>query len=319
MRRQQIVKLSHPSATYGYEGIGARGQSPGNLAVWGNYKFEINNGAGECDYWVVFESVGQPESAVVSTGNTILVQTEPEYVRSYSVGYLSQFDWIVTWRDDLPPTHVIHSHCMDGWWIKRTYDQLKNERIEKRALMSVVASDKASIPEHRRRFSFINRMIGHFKDRLTVFGSIDGQYCHDKYAAIAPYRYSIAIEAASFPDYWTEKIADCFLTETMPFYFGCPNITDYFDSECFVPIDIDDYKKSIRIIEEAIESDAYTRNRQQILSAKQRVLDELQVYPHLVRILESLPRSDVPKTRQLRPAIKTFLAPEGGWDRELMV
>jgi hypothetical protein len=319
MQRQQIVKLSHPPATYGHDGIGARGQSPGNLGVWGNYKFEINNGAGECDYWVVFDSVAAPESAVVPSGNTILVQAEPEYVRSYSAGYLGQFDWIVTWRDDLPATNVIRSHCMDGWWIKRTYDQLKNERIEKRALMSVVASDKASIPEHRRRFAFINRMMGHFKDRLTVFGSIDGQYCSDKYAALMPYQYSIAIEATSFPDYWTEKIADCFLTETMPLYFGCPNIGDYFERESFVSIDIDDYKTSIRTIEEAIESDAYTQNLQRIMHAKQKVLDELQVYPHLVRILEGLPRSDVRKTMQLRPAIKTFLAPEGGWERELML
>jgi hypothetical protein len=317
--RQQIVKLSHPPAKYGYEGIGARGQSPGTLGTWGNYTFEINNGVDECDYWVVFESTGGDESALVPNGRTLLVLNEPEYVRSYAPEYLRQFDWIATWRDDIPASNVIRAYCMDGWWLKRTYDHLKNDRIEKSGLISVVSSDKSSIPEHRRRFAFINRLIGHFKDRLTVYGSLNGNYCHDKYSALAPYQYSIAIEAASFPDYWTEKIADCFLTETMPLYFGCPNITDYFDRNSFIAIDLDDYQSSIRAIEEALETDAYGRNRERIVAAKHQILDEWQVFPHLVRILEKLPQPETMHRKKLRPAIKTFKPPEGGWERELML
>lgn len=312
------VKLSHPPATYGYEGIGGRGQSPGNLGVWGRYAFEINNGVGECDYWVIFESVGAPEAAVVPEGRTILVQSEPVYVRSYTPEYLGRFDWVVTWRDDLPATNLIRSYCMDGWWINRTYDQLKGDRVDKTGLMSVVASDKTSLPDHRRRFAFINRMIGHFKDRLTVFGRIGGAYCPDKYTALAPYRYSIAIEAMSCRDYWTEKIADCFLSETMPVYAGCPNIGEYFDRDSFVAIDLDDYQASIRAIEAAIEGGAWERHRAKIVQAKHRVLDELQVYPHLVRILERLPPPGPRKRVELLPAVKTFGKPEGGWERELL-
>lgn len=315
----RLVKLSHPPAVYGYEGMGARGQSPGNLGVWGDYRFDINNGVDECDYWVVFESTSGNESAAVPAGRTILVLNEPEYVRSYSPEYLRQFDWIVSWRTDLPATNVIRSHCIDGWWLKRTYDMLKNDRVEKTGLMSVVASDKASIPEHRKRFAFINRMIGHFKDRLTVFGSINGNYCSDKFAALAPFRYSIAIEAASFPDYWTEKIADCYLTETMPLYFGCPNIADYFDRDSFVAIDLDDYAGSIRAIEGAIESDAYERNRDKVVEAKHKILDEWQVFPQLVRLLERLPAPGEKKRIRLRPFVKTFRKPEGCWEREWMI
>jgi hypothetical protein len=315
----RVVKLSHPPAVYGYEGMGARAQSPGNLGVWGDYKFEINNGVDECDSWVVFESTGGNESAVVPAGRTILILNEPEYVRSYSPEYLRQFDWIVSWRTDLPASNVIRSHCMDGWWLKRTYDMLKSDRVEKTGLMSVVASDKSSIPEHRKRFAFINRMIGHFKDRLTVFGSINGNYCSDKFAALAPYKYAIAIEAAPFPDYWTEKIADCYLSESMPLYYGAPNIGDYFDHDSFIAIDLDDYKASIRAIEGAIETDAYERNREKVLQAKQKVLDELQTFPQLARVLDRLPQSSERKRRELRPAVKTFLKPEGGWERELLL
>jgi hypothetical protein len=319
-----IVKLSHPRAVYGYEGIGARGQSPGNLGVWGNYRFEINNDVDECDYWIVIESVPDRESVRVPDGNVIFVQGEPEYVRSYAPDYLRQFDWVVTWREDIPSHNIIHTYCLDGWWVKRTYDQLKADTPAKTGTLSVIASDKAALPEHRKRFAFINRLIGHFKDRLTVFGSVAGAYCDDKYGALAPFRYSIAIEAARFPDYWTEKIADCFLCETLPLYYGCPNITDFFSGDSLVSIDIDDYKMSIRAIEEAIEGDAYERNRAHILEAKRKVLDEYQVYPHLVRLIESnqqrFHRAPGMRRVELVPAIKQMEREvTAGWQRELMV
>src|SRR5687768_17715451 len=52
------------------------------------------------------------------------------------------------------------------------------------------------------------------------------------------YRYSLAIENFSGPYYWTEKVIDCYLSWTMPLYFGCTNLADYFPAESFVQIDI---------------------------------------------------------------------------------
>jgi hypothetical protein len=42
-------------------------------------------------------------------------------------------------------------------------------------------------------------------------------------------QYHIAIENVSLPNYFTEKLIDCFQTNTVPIYFGCPNIQDFFD------------------------------------------------------------------------------------------
>jgi len=287
MKKETVVKLSHPAKTYGYDNLGARQQSPGNLGVWGNYRFEINTDIDECDFWVVFESVPHAAKVSVPPGNTIAVLSEPAHYRDYTPEYVQQFDWVFTWRDDISFSNVLRSWCLDGWWLKRTYDQLKNDRIEKTADLCVIASDRATVGGHRKRFAFINRLIGHFKDRLDVFGSIGGPWCSDKYATLRDYRYSIAIESLASPYYWTEKIADCFLTETMPVYYGCPNITDYFKPESFVAIDIDDYKGSIQSIEKALEENAYDKHRDLVVEAKHRILDELQVFPHLVRLLES--------------------------------
>lgn len=41
--------------------------------------------------------------------------------------------------------------------------------------------------------------------------------------------FNIAIENTAQENYFSEKIIDCFMTETVPIYIGCPNIGDYFD------------------------------------------------------------------------------------------
>jgi hypothetical protein len=41
--------------------------------------------------------------------------------------------------------------------------------------------------------------------------------------------FHIAIENMSIKNMFTEKIIDCFYTKTVPVYYGCTNIGDYFN------------------------------------------------------------------------------------------
>jgi hypothetical protein len=41
--------------------------------------------------------------------------------------------------------------------------------------------------------------------------------------------FHIAVENSQNKNYFTEKIVDAFLTKTLPIYWGCPNIGEYFD------------------------------------------------------------------------------------------
>uniref|UniRef100_A0A7S2DJ44 Fucosyltransferase n=1 Tax=Octactis speculum TaxID=3111310 RepID=A0A7S2DJ44_9STRA len=49
--------------------------------------------------------------------------------------------------------------------------------------------------------------------------------------------FHIAIENVSQKDYFTEKLIDCLLTRTVPVYWGCPNICDYFDVSGIIVIE----------------------------------------------------------------------------------
>ena len=48
------------------------------------------------------------------------------------------------------------------------------------------------------------------------------------------YKFSIAAENACYKGYFTEKIITSFLARTIPIYWGCPNIAQYFNPEAFI-------------------------------------------------------------------------------------
>ena len=48
--------------------------------------------------------------------------------------------------------------------------------------------------------------------------------------------YSIAIESSQETNYFTEKLIDCLITKTIPVYWGCPNISEFFDTSYWVDI-----------------------------------------------------------------------------------
>ena len=57
--------------------------------------------------------------------------------------------------------------------------------------------------------------------------------------------FGIAIENFSHRGYFSEKILDCFLMKTIPVYWGCSNIHDYFFEPGFFKFEnIDDLLES---------------------------------------------------------------------------
>lgn len=50
-----------------------------------------------------------------------------------------------------------------------------------------------------------------------------------KYEALAPYRFSVAMENAASDFYFSEKLIDCLLLETIPIYYGFPSTGRCFD------------------------------------------------------------------------------------------
>ena len=110
----------------------------------------------------------------------------------------------------------------------------------------------------------------------------------DKWDVVAPYKYHIAIENSSYNDYWTEKLADCYIGGAYPIYYGCKNVEKYFDNEALTVIDIHDVNKAIKQIEEVINSNTYETHRYALIKAKNQVLDEYNLFAMLAKVMDGM-------------------------------
>ncbi len=98
----------------------------------------------------------------------------------------------------------------------------------KMRMMSLIASDKRSQEGHRLRHSIADWAREAQMD-LDVMGRGYTPFAA-KADGLAPYRYSVVIENVRETNYFTEKLVDAILCTTVPIYWGCPNIGDFFDT-----------------------------------------------------------------------------------------
>src|SRR6266568_5168324 len=123
----------------------------------------------------------------------------------------------------------------------------------------------------------------------------------DKWDALVHSRYAIAVENHCATDYWTEKIADCWLSETLPFYSGCPNLEDYFPAGSFVRIDLNDFHNAAGIIRKTVDSGEYEKRLPAIREVRDLILNHYQFFPYMVRELLDRPKRTLPVTVHLSP------------------
>lgn len=250
------------------------------------FVFDFSDTCKECDFWIVWGGIKSfQERVYCPPENVIYLTDEVHEERFFNRYFLEQFAAIVTCRTDLEHKRIIPSHELNTWMVDRNLDFLSAKQdIPKSKILSVVCSDQTWLPGHKLRYAFVNKLIGHFKDKVDVFGRGFNPVL-DKYDALAPYKYSIAIENSSIPGYFTEKISDCYLTLTVPVYYGCPNIEKYFDPSSIIRIDPHDFEGSVKIIESIIDNDNYDTMKQQLIAERGRYLNEYHVFSALKIIL----------------------------------
>ncbi len=266
-------------------------QLPRQRPVWSSCEFRINDyQAGvDVDCCVVYDDVREPVEVSCKSGARILFTAEPPQVCQYDRRYLEQFDLVVTVDPRLRHSRKVYDQQCLTWMVGwkffsedneqcKGYDYFAQERDEDRIdAVSMIASKKAITKGHVQRYEFALALKEHFKDKLQLFG-VGIREVEDKLEAMAPYKYTLSIENSSLPYYWTEKISDAFLAGCYPFYHGCTNLEDYFAADSFTSIEPDRLKDSTRTIEAVLESELWSRSREQIRASKKLVLDEYNLF-----------------------------------------
>jgi len=275
-------------------------QTPGGNGIWGECQFFVNDTYSECDYWVVYDGINTAETVQCPPENVILFTAEPPSIRAYHPRFTAQFAKVVTCQPAIKHPHVIHDQQALPWHLMtKSYDDLAfGPPPEKTGILSVICSDKAFTEGHRRRLEFVQRLKESLGDGLDYYGQ--GERI-PKWDGTAGYKYTIAIENSCCRDYWTEKIADAFLVDAYPFYYGCPNIEDYFPARSFTWIDIDDFDAALATIVNTIKKNEYEATLEDRASAKDLILNKYNLFP-TIAAMTSVSGSQWPKQAvTLRP------------------
>lgn len=110
------------------------------------------------------------------------------------------------------------------------------EIYPKTKLVSMIASNKTLCEEHR----FRQKMIKKYSNKCDHFGR-GYNFLKNKEDGLKDYCFSFAIENGTYPNMVSEKITDCFMTGTIPIYYGINNIGDYFNTDGIIILD-DNFK-----------------------------------------------------------------------------
>lgn len=265
----------------------------------GEVKFIFNRDCREYDWLVAYDtlpSVGGErfplweETLACPRQNTLFITSEPSTIKVYGKAFLSQFGHVLTSQEPWAVQHLGAIFSQPGlvWFYGKTYPEaVAGFPMEKSGIISTVCSTKQQKHTlHSRRHDFTQRLKGELP-QLEVFGK--GHRPVDyKFEALDPFRYHVAIENHLAPHHWTEKLADAFLAGCLPFYFGCPNVFDYFPEESLIPIDIRDFEGTSRMIFEAIDSGCYEKRLPAIQEARRLILEEYSTFPMLAGLIATL-------------------------------
>lgn len=187
---------------------------------------------------------------------------------AYAKNYYYKFDGIFTFdKDLLNMSDKFILTPIGGCWIDE--DDRKIHKKDK--LLSMVYSNKNHLEGHRIRHNVANEI-----KNIDLYGS-GFKPIENKITALKDYMFSIVIENCKKDYYFSEKLIDCFVTGTIPIYWGCPSIGEFFNNDSILTFNTVD---ELKLILERINTDYYHSKKDSILdnyekSKKYLVCDDL--------------------------------------------
>ena len=136
----------------------------------------------------------------------------------------NNFDTILTFDKELiniSSNIIFYPHS--GCWIKHDDQKV----YDKDKLLSIIASQKNDTVGHKLRHQAIKSIISKTTN-FDIFGRAYNPIDY-KLEALKNYAFSIVIENSKSDYYFTEKLIDSFMTGTVPIYWGCPSIGNFFN------------------------------------------------------------------------------------------
>jgi hypothetical protein len=151
---------------------------------------------------------------------------EPRKIQPYRYAefekYKDNFDYIITHDRELLDKYPDKTKfgVVGGTWIKTKNYGVHNKTKN----ISMIYSNKTELEGHRLRHEVAKTV-----KNIDLYGRGTPNPIENKEDSLLDYKYSIVIENNQAEGYFTEKLIDSLITGTIPIYWGCTNIDQFFD------------------------------------------------------------------------------------------
>jgi len=208
--------------------------------------------------------------------------------------YFGHHDWIIQNKDSfsaiLTWSDKVLNNCENAIFLPFGSTWLKKEqyekKYEKKFQVSHVRGNLLKTYGHSLRFEYhdrSNELIIPYKSWEVAGIREKIETCAEaKCELFGDAQFGVTIENTSHRGYFTEKIMELFLFKTIPIYWGCSNIGDFFNIDGIIMIDnIDDAIHKINSLDKDYynsKKDAIEENYQkalQYINYEQNIADKI--------------------------------------------
>jgi hypothetical protein len=176
----------------------------------------------------------------------IMVLVEPNEYFGYHDWVVQNkhlFQIILTWNDKLLNNldNTVLFPFGSSWMKPDQYEKHHDKKFELSHLCGVLNKTYGQNMRHE-----ILARKDEFKKPTNFYETIGNRHNLEdarfgKETVFGNSMFGVAIENFSHRNWFSEKILDCFLMKTIPCYWGCSNIKDFFNKDGIIPFqDIDD-------------------------------------------------------------------------------
>ena len=122
----------------------------------------------------------------------------------------------------------------------------KDLKINKTNNVSFVTSNKSQSKGHKLRMDIYEYLKGvDVSNGLQYYSHMSPPFHERRNDFFESSKFHIAVENSQQKNYFTEKIIDCFASKTVPIYYGCPNINEWFNMDGIITFNSIDQLENI--------------------------------------------------------------------------
>jgi hypothetical protein len=210
-------------------------------------KENIKNSLEECkhiDFSLFIDDIPKTQLDI-SEINICVLQEPNEYfgIHDWVINNKDLFQVILTWDDKVLNNcdNAVYFSFGNTWITPEQYNKDNNKKFELSHLCGKLLKTYGQSLRHetlarKNEFTIPTNFYDVYGDRNNIDDARLG-----KEFIFGNSQFGVVIENTSHRGYFTEKIMDCFLLKTIPIYWGCSNIKDFFDIDGIITFNnIDD-------------------------------------------------------------------------------